>query len=453
MTRPRAADRRVDVDALRSAARRALGRHPRAGPRAGATTRFAPDLGADIEQQRARRARAAAAIWPSRHAPARLPDAVRRQRRRRRRRSPRSRCSRYGDLSLLVKAGVQWGLFGGAVLHLGTERHHAALPAPTSSRSTLLGCFAMTETGHGSDVAVAAHHRDVRPGDRRVRDPHPARRAPARTTSATPPATAGWPSSSPSSITGGESAGRARVPRADPRRRTANRCPACTIEDCGPQGRAQRRRQRPALVRPRAGAAREPAQPLRRRRAPTAPTRRRSRTRPGASSPCSARWSRAGSASPARPAAPAKVALTIAVRYAEVRRQFAAPGADGRSSLLDYPTHQRRLLPALATSYALHFAQSELVAGLHESFTRGARAGGSHRRGRQPARARDRGRPASRRSPPGTPPTRSRPAARPAAAPATSPRTGCPGSRPTPTCSPPSRATTPCCCSWWPRSC
>ena len=29
-----------------------------------------------------------------------------------------------GDLSLLVKAGVQWGLFGGAVLHLGTERHH-----------------------------------------------------------------------------------------------------------------------------------------------------------------------------------------------------------------------------------------------------------------------------------------------------------------------------------------
>ena len=31
-----------------------------------------------------------------------------------------------GDLSLLVKCGVQFGLFGGAVLHLGTERHHEA---------------------------------------------------------------------------------------------------------------------------------------------------------------------------------------------------------------------------------------------------------------------------------------------------------------------------------------
>ena len=30
------------------------------------------------------------------------------------------------DLSLMVKAGVQWGLFGGAVENLGTERHHEA---------------------------------------------------------------------------------------------------------------------------------------------------------------------------------------------------------------------------------------------------------------------------------------------------------------------------------------
>src|SRR5689334_16349531 len=29
----------------------------------------------------------------------------------------------YGDLSLLVKVGVQFGLFGGAVLMLGTKRH------------------------------------------------------------------------------------------------------------------------------------------------------------------------------------------------------------------------------------------------------------------------------------------------------------------------------------------
>src|SRR5690349_6695594 len=30
------------------------------------------------------------------------------------------------DLSLMVKAGVQWGLFGGAVENLGTKVHHDA---------------------------------------------------------------------------------------------------------------------------------------------------------------------------------------------------------------------------------------------------------------------------------------------------------------------------------------
>src|SRR5215207_8830116 len=30
----------------------------------------------------------------------------------------------FGDLSLLVKVGVQFGLFGGAILHLGTKKHH-----------------------------------------------------------------------------------------------------------------------------------------------------------------------------------------------------------------------------------------------------------------------------------------------------------------------------------------
>ncbi|RSS79688.1 acyl-CoA oxidase, partial [Streptomyces sp. WAC02707] len=57
----------------------------------------------------------------------------------------------FGDLSVLVKTGVQFGLFGGAILHLGTERHHDAhLPDLIAGR--LMGCFAMTETGHGSNV-------------------------------------------------------------------------------------------------------------------------------------------------------------------------------------------------------------------------------------------------------------------------------------------------------------
>jgi acyl-CoA oxidase len=59
------------------------------------------------------------------------------------------------DPSLQIKGGVQWGLFGGAVLHLGTERHHAEL-LPGIMSLEILGAFAMTETGHGSDVAAIA---------------------------------------------------------------------------------------------------------------------------------------------------------------------------------------------------------------------------------------------------------------------------------------------------------
>src|SRR3954452_19889232 len=56
-----------------------------------------------------------------------------------------------GDLSLLVKCGVQFGLFGGAILHLGTARHHEAYLQDVATMD-LPGCFAMTETGHGSNV-------------------------------------------------------------------------------------------------------------------------------------------------------------------------------------------------------------------------------------------------------------------------------------------------------------
>ncbi|WP_395245655.1 acyl-CoA dehydrogenase [Agromyces sp. MMS24-K17] len=56
------------------------------------------------------------------------------------------------DPSLQIKSGVQWGLFGSAVLHLGTAKHHERfLPAIMSLE--VPGAFAMTETGHGSDVA------------------------------------------------------------------------------------------------------------------------------------------------------------------------------------------------------------------------------------------------------------------------------------------------------------
>jgi acyl-CoA oxidase len=61
----------------------------------------------------------------------------------------------------------------------------------------------------------------------------------------------------------------------------------------------------------------------------------------------------------------AKSALTIAVRYGLRRRQFGPPG-DGEVPILDYRTHQRRLMPLLAKTYALHFAQDELRQKFHE---------------------------------------------------------------------------------------
>ncbi len=57
----------------------------------------------------------------------------------------------FFDLSLLVKFGVHFGLFGGSVLQLGTAKHHNTLLRAIGSME-LPGCFAMTETGHGSNV-------------------------------------------------------------------------------------------------------------------------------------------------------------------------------------------------------------------------------------------------------------------------------------------------------------
>ena len=62
----------------------------------------------------------------------------------------------------------------------------------------------------------------------------------------------------------------------------------------------------------------------------------------------------------------ARVALDIATRYALQRRQFSAPDEDGEVLIMDYLVHQRRLFPLIAKSYALQFAQNELVAKCHD---------------------------------------------------------------------------------------
>ncbi|MGO2660308.1 acyl-CoA dehydrogenase family protein [Mycetocola reblochoni] len=59
------------------------------------------------------------------------------------------------DPSVQIKSGVQWGLFGAAILHLGTEYHHDTF-LPDAMSLAVPGAFAMTETGHGSDVSSIA---------------------------------------------------------------------------------------------------------------------------------------------------------------------------------------------------------------------------------------------------------------------------------------------------------
>lgn len=43
-----------------------------------------------------------------------------------------------------------------------------------------------------------------------------------------------------------------------------------------------------------------------------------------------------------------------------MRRQFGPPGEE-EICILDYTSHQRKLLPLLASAYALHFAKEHLV--------------------------------------------------------------------------------------------
>jgi acyl-CoA oxidase len=271
----------------------------------------------------------------------------------------------HGDLSLLVKTGVQWGLFGGAITHLGTERHHKRYLDDVMSLE-LPGCFAMTETGHGSDVqsirTTATYDPETQefvvdtPDDDARKDyiGNAARHGRAAVVFA-------------QLVTGGESRGvhALVVPIRDDRGRP---CPGVSIEDCGHKaglngvdnGRLafnQVRVPRDALLDRYATVDADGTYS-----SPIESETKRFFTMLGTL--VQGRVSVSGAALSA-----AKTALTIAVRYGLVRRQFKAPDSEREVPLLDFVQHQRRLLPALASTYALHFAQSELVAQLHAVFS------------------------------------------------------------------------------------
>ncbi|MFN8073115.1 MAG: acyl-CoA dehydrogenase [Mycobacterium sp.] len=273
------------------------------------------------------------------------------------------------DLSLMVKAGVLWGLFGGAVENLGTERHHDTYVRPLITLD-LLGCFAMTETGHGSDVqhleTTATYDPDTE--EFVINSPTPSSRKDyigGAAESATVAAVFAQ------LITKGDNHGVhcIIVPIRD---EDGNDLPGVRTWDCDYKGGL------PGVDNGRImfDHVRVPRENLLNRFADVAPDgtytspienpNRRFFTMLGTL--VRGRVTVGGSAAQA-----ARVALDIAVRYALQRKQFQAPGEEREVPIMDYLVHQRRLLPYVAQSYALQFAQNELVSTMHDLETAAVR--------------------------------------------------------------------------------
>ncbi|MCE0761347.1 acyl-CoA dehydrogenase family protein [Pseudonocardia kujensis] len=281
----------------------------------------------------------------------------------------------YGDLSLLVKAGVQWGLFGGAVQVLGTRRHHERHLRQIMD-GELLGCFAMTETGHGSDVQhlrTTATYDPVaeefvidtpEPGARKDYIGNAARDGRMAVVFA-------------QLVTRGETHGvhAFLVPIRDD---AGAAMPGVEIGDCGHKAGLNGVDNGRLTFH----SVRVPREALLNRFADVSADGtytssienegRRFFTMLGTL--VRGRISVAGGAGSA-----SQKALALAVRYGERRRQFADPGTGQETAILDYRAHQRKLLPALATTYALQFAQDDLVAEMHR-----LQAPGTDQQGAQP---------------------------------------------------------------------
>jgi acyl-CoA oxidase len=266
------------------------------------------------------------------------------------------------DLSLMVKAGVQWGLWGGAIDNLGTEPHHEAYVRKTIDLE-LLGCFAMTETGHGSDVQSLETTAGYDPVTQEfvINSPTPGSRKDYIGGAAQ---TARVAAVFAQLITQGHSHGVHCfvVPIRDEQ---GNDLPGVTTSDCHYKGGL------PGVDNGRImfDHVRVPRENLLNKYADVAPdgtycspienSNRRFFTMLGTL--IRGRVTVGGSA-----AAATRVALDIATRYALRRRQFSAPGTEGEALIMDYLVHQRRLLPLIARSYALQFAQNELVSKCHD---------------------------------------------------------------------------------------
>lgn len=262
----------------------------------------------------------------------------------------------FHDLSLLIKMGVQFGLFGGSILQLGTRRHHEKYLREVGTLA-LPGCFAMTETGHGSNVhdleTVARYERSSR--EFVIDTPSRA----ARKDYIGNAAQHGRLATVFAQLeVDGERHGvhAFLVPIRNP---DGTPCSGVDIEDCGRKlglnGVDNGRLAFDAVRIPRENLLDRFAQLSAEGdyRSPIASPAKRFFVMLGTLVGGRVSVALAG-------ASACKSALTIAVRYGAWRRQF-GPEGEPETVVLDYRTHQRRLMPRLATTYALHFALAHLV--------------------------------------------------------------------------------------------
>ena len=262
----------------------------------------------------------------------------------------------YHDLSLLVKFGVQFGLFGGSVHALGTERHHEQYLRDIGSVA-LPGCFAMTETGHGSNVAdlETVARFIVETDEWEIHTPHEG----ARKEYIGNAACHGRMATVFAQLAIGDAEHGVHAFLVPIRGDDGKPLEGIRIEDNGHKmglngvdnGRLWFDR------------VRVPRENLLDR---FATVDAEGHYESPILSPSKRFFTMLGTLVGGRVSvalaalSSAKSALAIAIRYGNRRRQFGPEGAS-EFALLDYPSHRLRLMPRLAQTYALHFALRDLT--------------------------------------------------------------------------------------------
>ncbi|MGM0556882.1 MAG: acyl-CoA dehydrogenase [Myxococcota bacterium] len=260
------------------------------------------------------------------------------------------------DLSLVVKFGVQFGLFGLSIRFLGTDKHHEKYLEDVGTLE-LPGGFAMTELGHGSNVRDIETTATFDPETQEfiIDTPTPS----ARKEWIGNAAAHGRMMSVFAQLQVGDENHGVHALLVPVRDEDGNALPGVTLEDCGHKmglngvdnGRIwfdDVRVPRENLL-DRYGSVSEDGEYS----SPIPSAGKRFFTMLGTL--VGGRVSVGAAALQAT-----KVALAVATRYSAMRRQF-GPEGEPEAPILDYRTHKRRLMPRIATAYGLTFAMRYLV--------------------------------------------------------------------------------------------